>query len=490
MHLLRKDYLINHKNVLAVVIFGLYTILLIAFLIIFLGLPFRWQLLFWMLPIFVSTGLFIFIRRTDWLLWSLMVLTPLDTFLSRVLDNYGIFSQGTLIKDGLVFLLLVAILVKGVAHITKRNNKVTVHSIDVLIFIFATFLLLRIMLSPNIVAGLFGLRGVLWFSVVFYYIKLFSDAQTLKKLVTISLIMSGFVALYGILQLYLGAEIFLALGYKPGDVAFRTTGGFIRIISTTDSAGTLATYSMIWVCFTFSVAIYRKGWIRITLFVLASLLVVNMILTTVRAAWVALALGLLVGWLVNNRVKLWSVLLFPFGLALLITINSVSNGFLVTRVLSIVGIGNDQQSFQSNENHLLSFQRGLKLFSENPLWGLGVGTTGIPSNKYADVLPEGYIALDNYYLKLLVEIGIGGFVLFMILLAVALWFAYIAHSRNVDGIQRGVALGVLMALVGLVFMNSLHSILESPLINVTFWLLFSFIFLTLRYSSSSIAKNV
>lgn len=450
-----------------------FTIVILSTVLPFLPLPVQLTLVF--LPLVLLIGGILFLKYQKLILYLLLLLAPLDTFVSRVLLVSGITDKGTLIKDVLLVMLLLAVFLKGLANI----KSVRPQRVDILLFLISFFFLIQALRSPYLPAGFFGLRGLVWFSIVFVFIRFFLRQTHINQLIKINLIASLLVSTYGLVQVILGQQAFETLGYTAGEVAFRTTGGLIRVISTTDSAGTLAAYTMIWICISIAMFMYYPGRLRLLFLLLAGALVINMILTTVRAAWLGVFAGVGIGWLINIRLKKWTIPFALLAIFILFSANYITNGYLLTRALSIVGLSEDRQSQESNAVHVESFFTGLDYFTEAPIFGTGLGTTGIPSIRYASFLPEGKIGLDNFYLKLLVETGIVGFLTFGMLFLGILWTSYRAYRLTTSVTHKGILLGIIMAFVGLAVMSFLHSILESPLINITFWMLSAIPFLVL-----------
>lgn len=398
--------------------------------------------------------------------YSLLLLTPADTLISRLFIVAGITDKATLIKDGLVFLMLLALIYR----LFTTKTRIKIEHQDIVLAIFAIFLALQAAISPYLPAGVFSLRGLLWFGVIYVYVRTSLIPTVARRMMTICVMMALITAVYGFAQLVIGETLYTALGYGAGEVAFRTTGGFIRVISTSDSAATWAAYTMIWSSVFIGWAIYHPKNRRLVLLVLAAMLLGNMFFTTVRAAWLGVVAGMCAGWFINRRFLYWMLPIVTILAITMLVVNITMQGYLVERVLSIVGRGDDQSAI-SNLGHLTSLDRGLNYFWDSPWTGIGLGTTGIPGAKYAEFLPHGAIGLDNFYLKMMVETGIVGLGVYLLVYGVLLLKSYWAYRLATHPTNKGLALGIFMALVGLAVISVLHSILESPLVNILFWLL-------------------
>jgi putative inorganic carbon (hco3(-)) transporter len=441
-------------------------------------------------PIVLLIGIIFLYRRPILILYILLILAPLDTFFSRLLIVTGITDKGTLLKDGLVFLLLATLLGKGLVSLIKKPKSIKVQRIDLLFVSMVIFLLLQALRLPYLPAGIYGFRSISWFAVIFLFIRYYANENHIKMTYVISFFMSGIVAIYGLMQFIIGPPAIEFLGYAPGDVAFRSTFGFLRVISTTDSAGTMSAYMLIWSCLSVGMLLHQQPRQRRFMFVILTiLLLVNLILTTIRAAWLGLGVALIIGWLLNRRMKRQTMPIIMLAFILFTTANIATDGFFANRVLSVVGLGNDPQSHASNDTHLESISLGFDYLAEKPIFGHGVGLTGSPSIKFAANLPDGAIGLDNLYLKFLVETGLVGFVLFIVFFISVIRASFAAYRHAVSMPRKGLTLGILMAFCGLGIMFLLHSILESPLINIMFWMMAATIFFLLRHPEKGAIRS-
>ena len=137
---------------------------------------------------------------------------------------------------------------------------------------------------------------------------------------------------------------------------------------------------------------------------------------------------------------------------------------LVQRIRSIMDWAKDQ----SNQDRLIAWSTALNAWRQSPLWGTGIGTTGIAALR---THPESAFVTESQVLKALTELGLLG-----ILTLGYLWFVigrvgFITYYKSKSPAQQGLLLGILTSLIvvfieGWVFQN-----LEIKQVNAYFWAL-------------------
>ena len=123
---------------------------------------------------------------------------------------------------------------------------------------------------------------------------------------------------------------------------------------------------------------------------------------------------------------------------------------------------------ETNRDRLAAWSLALDAWRASPLWGQGLGTTGVAALRTA---PDRALVTESQVLKSVVELGILG------LLALAyLWFQVArvglrANSAAEDSVSQTLLLGILTSLLVLFIEGLVYQNLEAKQVNAYFWTL-------------------
>ncbi|MFN8674012.1 MAG: O-antigen ligase family protein [Candidatus Sericytochromatia bacterium] len=140
---------------------------------------------------------------------------------------------------------------------------------------------------------------------------------------------------------------------------------------------------------------------------------------------------------------------------------------IVNRFLSLQNIFNSSENSIEWRKSLL--KSCLNIFYDNPIIGTGLNT-------FSQVLPAyqekpGYFSIDphNYYLKLLAETGVIGFLAFIIFVLSILYMSFKAFT-NSEKIFKGISLGLLVGIISSLIHISLDIDWSVSAIPMLFWI--------------------
>lgn len=190
-----------------------------------------------------------------------------------------------------------------------------------------------------------------------------------------------------------------------------------------------------------------------------------------RGAWVGYAAALLAMAALLPRRGWWGVLLvgalvltgaflyqggwLPGGIAARLT------GFAeYFRFRDVRGVGINDANFAAIER-MAHWQAAIEMWRANFWFGVGLGCypPAYPTYRLIN-WPLDLGHAHNYYLNLLAEVGLVGFLAYAFLMARALWLT-VSATRRLDGWARGLALGLTGAWVHL----AMHSLVDTLLVN-------------------------
>ena len=206
-----------------------------------------------------------------------------------------------------------------------------------------------------------------------------------------------------------------------------------------------------------------------------------------RGAWLALLCGLLAYWLLKKRLLLFTWLLF-----LLIVIGSVLWLGTNDRVVKLASdykttifhtnfkqhlVATYQLKDLSNAERLYRWIAGVRMAKDNWMTGTGPSTFYPEYKTYTLPLYKTYVSdnpehstVHNYFLLTLVEQGLIGGVLFIILIASLFWYAQTIYLRAKDRFWRVIVSTVASILVMQCVINFLSDMIETDKVGSVFYL--------------------
>lgn len=273
------------------------------------------------------------------------------------------------------------------------------------------------------------------------------------RLVTILMVTGVAAALYGLAQQAIGGSRLAAWGYEY-DETIRAAGGYLRSFSSFNQPFGFGLFSMMVLLVGGSVALAKpKRWRNAVFLACSPLLLAGMMLTIVRGAFLGLALGVLLLAVMRYRVLLLGV---PVALAVLINLPES----IRATVFSSSSLGERGAGWSSISDEILSHP-----------FGIGIGSTGSVAQKVATLKGSGADTYqpDSHYVKVLLELGIIGAWLFVLLLVTALMVALITTRRSVDP-DSALALGIAASLLAAIGAAAVSTYFEIFPMDAYFWM--------------------
>lgn len=301
-------------------------------------------------------------------------------------------------------------------------------------------------------------------------------SKSFAQLTNTFLAIGAFCGLYGIYQY---------VAPPPWDVAWVNFSGLVsvgvpepfglRVFSTLNSPGTASFFFVFVILLGLHKLDLRRPWpvIAVTACVAA------LALTNVRSAWLALVVGIVVFFLVSpKRVRSLVAVLVVATVSVTLALNaSTLLGYrdVTTQLVSRLNTLSDVDSDASADDRRRETAEATHKAVAEPL-GQGLGTVGT-STKLGG---GGQITLDNGYLSRFVEMGVAGFIGYLVTLAAGICFAVraltlaVARKNVMLGQIAATAIAVQVAMLGLDLSVDAHSGMP----GLVFWLLLG---LTLRH---------
>jgi hypothetical protein len=315
----------------------------------------------------------------------------------------------------------------------------------------------------------FGLLGVVAVKVTFFYVAIVVilwwapfDDRDRDRLVSVLMFMAAFTSFVGIAQLIAGPGRLVALGYQYG-TQVRTSGGLLRTFSTFNQPFPFGLYVMTGLLVAGAVALAEPRRPRNAVFLaLSPIMAIAMATSVVRAAILGLAVGLI--WLALRRFRQLGIGLVAVGVLAAVAVpllpRSVTGAFF-----SSSSLGERSAGWSDIIGSIMVHP-----------FGLGLGASGASADRMSTASGVKFSGLstnyqpDNYYVKMLLEMGPIGLWLFLALIITTLvWTTRLA--RTLPGRDGALALGVSASIVAAMFASVVATYFEIFPIDVYFWLL-------------------
>ena len=277
-------------------------------------------------------------------------------------------------------------------------------------------------------------------------------------LVSVFVLMAIVTALIGLWQQVVGQSYLHDLGYAYGDTIRFTSGLTMRSFSTFNLPFPFGFYLMLAILIALPMSLAEPRRLRSKIFFVSlPVLVLALLYTFVRGAFLGLAIGLL--YLAFHRYK---YLVYGIPLVLVAALFIPSGAALTSAVFSS----------SSLQERTLSWGDRLDLFAENP-FGTGIGTTGAAAEKAAKLNfqnPDLTYVPDNTFLKEMFELGILGLWM-LVLMGVAMFIAIRRTERRSTGIDRDFLSGAAAQLLAIAMASLVATYLELVPMDQLFWVM-------------------
>ncbi len=215
--------------------------------------------------------------------------------------------------------------------------------------------------------------------------------------------------------------------------------------------------------------------------------VMALFLSYARGAWLALLIGSLSYWLIRKRMLLISVVITMVLL--------VSSAFWLSTNDRYLGYAHDYRTtifHKDFEEHLVAtyklkdvstaerFNRwiaGARMIKDN--WLTGYGPNTFYSNYKPYTIPafktwvsdnKEHSTVHNYFLLVLIEQGIPGFIFFLLIVATMIFYAEKIYQRTADKFYRAAALACGAMTMMIVVVNFLSDLIETDKVGSLFFL--------------------
>lgn len=295
---------------------------------------------------------------------------------------------------------------------------------DIAMIIFTLLCVISLLIFPNKVSGLYGMRNYLIGFMIYYIAKnvRYQDKDILKFISNISYLLV-FLSLWGIIQsMELGPDFIIKYGYGSAGKLFDSfyiAGhyGTQRVTSTFEAPNTFAIVALIPALFFMGKIILLEDKKLITKISLG-VVVTAIILSFSRSVWIALFFGTFLILVFKFGKDTRKYMLFIGKFVLIVLIITVLFYFIAPNIYNrTIGMVTNHLSNTismkdpSAKGHAGSLKDSLQFLIDNP-FGVGIGKSGPRSGKYNNVL----LNSESSYFVVGFDFGIIGLIIYFYLI--------------------------------------------------------------------------
>lgn len=419
---------------------------------------------------FVLLLLILYIFSLDNVLLLITFLTPLAVNIKDAEFGIGISLPSEPLMFGVMLLFILKLM-----HERFYDAKIMKHPVSIAILINLVWLFITCFTSELPIVSIKFMVARLWFVIPFYFagILLFTDVKNIRKfqwLYIIPLIIVIFYTLYNH-STYGFDKPHSNMVMKPFYNDHTAYGAII------------AMFLPVFVGFSLSRE-YRRPY-RIMSFIVLAILVIGIIFSYSRAAWISVAAALGVFLLIRFRVRFyWIFLTVAVGVALFFMFRyqfldkleknkQDSSTDFVEHVQSISNISSDA----SNLERINRWAAAIRLFKEKPIFGWGPGTYQFVYAPYQRA-KEKTIISTNYgdmgnahseYIGPLSESGVLGMLTFIGIVVTVIYTAIRVYRRSKVKEIRLLSLVMALGLISYYVHGIMNNFLDTDKASVPFW---------------------
>ena len=380
-------------------------------------------------------------------------------------DVFSVPALSSLWDEALLLLSLLWILRLRMDRATPLEARTNPLDVPLLAFLALGFWLMNTVFDYYSIA-VDGYRAtvqyMLWFFVV---TRMLRNDRDFKTLYFAMVALATVIALHGIYQ-YIVAVPIPSNWTDQAEQSVRT-----RVFSIFGSPNIMGDYMVMFAPMAAGLAYYLpKTWQKLLAWACAFAMCFACLFTMSRGAWVAMAVAVVLFYLLVDR-RLFALLVVAAVAAMFLPFVASRIGYLFTEQFAeSTARGGRASRWHYGLNYLVE--------SGHPWLGLGLGMFGGAIAMQTKIIDQwDYFYLDNYYLKIMVEMGYLGFIFFVVLLA-ALVLIGLRCVRRSGFIHRAggprmqpLAAGILSGLCGVLAHCYFENIFEEPYMMAYFWMM-------------------
>lgn len=421
------------------------------------------------IPLFIVV-LFFFLFAYDKVVLLIIMLTPVSVYLLDQELNVGI----SLPAEPLMFGVLVLFFLK-VLFDYRYDRKVLRHPVSIFIIINLIWMLITSITSQMHLVSIKYFISRLWFVIPMFFvgIMLFKDFRNVRKLFWYYAIPLMLVIIYTTFRHYLNG-----FAEKTGTWVMKP---FYN--DHTAYGSVMALFIPVFIGFML-IKTY-KPWVRLAAFVITAMMLMALVLSFSRAAWLSMAFAFGAFLIIFFRIKFrWLVfttivltgLFYSFRFEIIDYLSKNkqdSSANFVEHVQSIANISSDA----SNLERINRWQSAIRMYKERPVFGFGPGTymflyAPYQRSKEKTIISTNFGDVGNAhseYIGPLAESGLLGMLTFMAIAIAVIYTGMKVYKISKNREVRIISLGVTIGLISYLVHGFLNNFLDTDKLSIPFW---------------------
>lgn len=393
---------------------------------------------------------------TGMLLVSIGLYAILDYFLR---DVFAVPVLSSVWDECLMLLALLWVIYRRMFNTRPILSRVS--PLDPAVFLFVSMgLALLLIAAPFFSIGVSGYRATVQYMLWFFLVTRLLRNDRDFTLLYVTLVTAAFlIALHGIYQFIVAVPI-------PDKWVADAEGSVrTRVFSIFGSPNIMGDFMVLFAPMAAGLAYWCRGArAKLLCWFVTFCMGMACLFTMSRAAWGAMAVAVLVFALLVDR-RLIALMCVALLVALCIPFVSSRLGFLLTP---------EFQAANNNGGRGSRWDIALTYLALDPVFGFGLGMFGGAVAMQHQIYKwVSYFYVDNYYLKILVEMGWIGFSCYLFLLAALLFngvrACYRTSREPKETSPLPLCAGMLSGMCGVLFHCYFENIFEEPYMMAYFW---------------------
>jgi len=409
----------------------------------------------------------------DKLIYLIVLCTPLSLPLSELV--HGLEFNMFLPTEPLLFGVLLIFILKVFAN-GKFDRNILTHPVSLAIYFSLFWMLVTSLTSTMIMVSLKYFLSRIWFIVGFYLLtaKLFESPKNIEKYIWLYILPLILVIFY---------STYRHLGYGLWD---KQAAHFVMDPFYNDHTAYGAAIAMyLPILFGFSFTKIYSPWIRFFVRICLGILLMGLILSYARAAWLSMVAVLGVWIIMRLKIRfkhlfvtfiaaLTFVFAFQHQILMYLERNTTeSSANLTEHISSMSNISSDA----SNLERLNRWSCAIRMFEDKPVFGYGPGTYMFKYAPYQLTADRTIISTNSAnggnahseYLGPLAESGFLGPIAVLILLIAVVYTGVHAYSQTNDKRLKTLVIGALLGLITYYIHGTMNNFLDTDKLSVPFW---------------------